>query len=194
VRRTGDTGAREAQSARVAIRAGTRADVTAIAAIYAHHVLTGLASFEIAPPDEAEIARRRDGILARSLPYLVAELDGGVAGYAYAAPYRERPAYRYTLEDSVYVAPAAGRRGVGRALLDSLLATCARLGYRQMIAVIGDSGNIASIALHAACGFAHAGLLPGVGFKHRRWVDSVLMHRALGSGDRADPEEIAVSE
>jgi len=161
--------------------------VPALAALYAHHVLNGLASFEITPPDAAEIGRRRDEILARKLPYLVAELGESVAGYAYAAPYRARPAYRYTLEDSVYVDPAAARRGVGRALLGALVEACAALGYRQMIAVIGDSGNAASIGLHAACGFARIGVLPSVGFKHGRWVDSVLMQRALGPGDAAAP-------
>lgn len=174
---------------RSAIRASLPSDVPAIASIYAHHVLNGLASFEIVPPDAAEIARRREEILACGLPYQVAVLDDKVAGYAYAAPYRARPAYRYTLEDSVYVDPAAARNGVGRALLEALLATCATLGYRQMIAVIGDSGNAASIGLHEACGFTRTGLLPSVGFKHRRWVDSVLMQRALGAGDETAPEQ-----
>jgi phosphinothricin acetyltransferase len=172
------------------IRASAPTDVRAIAAIYAHHVRNGLASFEIVPPDDAEVARRRDSILARGLPYLVAELDRKIVGYAYAAPYRERPAYRYTLEDSVYVEPSAARHGAGRALLDSLIAVCAALGYRQMIAVIGDSANAASIGLHEACGFARTGLLPSVGFKLGRWVDSVLMQRALGSGDTAAPDEV----
>jgi len=175
-------------AAAVTVRASEPADVPAIAAIYAHHVLNGLASFEIVPPDEAEIARRRDEVLARGLPYLVGLLDGKVAGYAYAAPYRSRPAYRHTLEDSVYVDPAAARRGLGRALLDVLLATCTALGYRQIVAVIGDSGNTASIKLHEACGFVRVGLLPSVGYKRRHWVDSVLMQRALGPGDATVPE------
>jgi phosphinothricin acetyltransferase len=173
---------------RVTIRASAPADVRAIAAIYAHHVRSGLASFEIVPPDDAEIARRRDSILARGLPYFVAELDRRIAGYAYAAPYRERPAYRYTLEDSVYIDPPAARHGVGRAPLESLIAACTTLGYRQMIAVIGDSANAASIGLHTACGFARTGLLPSVGFKLGRWVDSVLMQRALGAGGTILPE------
>lgn len=181
--------ASEAAPAQAAIRASRRADVPAITSIYAHHVLNGLASFELTPPDEAEIARRREEILLCDLPYLVTVLDGRIAGYAHAAPYRARPAYRYALEDSVYVDPAAARRGVGRALLDTLLAACAALGYRQMIAVIGDSGNAASIGLHEACGFTRTGVLPSVGFKHRRWVDSVLMQRALGNGDRTAPEQ-----
>ncbi len=194
MREIGDTGAREVISARVTIRASSAADIPAITAVYSHHVLNGLASFEIVPPDEAEIARRRDEILAQHLPYRVAVLDGRIAGFAYAAPFRTRPAYRYTLEDSVYIAPAAARRGVGRALLVSLLDICSALGYRQMIAVIGDSGNAASIGLHQSCGFARVGQLPSVGFKHRRWVDSVLMQRALGPGDGAVPEQSAATE
>jgi L-amino acid N-acyltransferase YncA len=185
----GAGGAGSAVAAPPAIRACVAADVQAIAAICAHHVLNGLASFEIVPPDEPEIARRRDEVLAQALPYLVAELDGRVAGYAYAAPYRSRPAYRHTLEDSVYVDPAAARRGVGRVLLAALLAECAALGYRQMIAVIGDSGNAASIGLHEACGFTRTGLLPSVGYKQRRWVDSVFMQCPLGPGDSAAPEQ-----
>ena len=188
----GDAGASGAEgeiAAQPTIRACVEADVHAIVAIYAHHVLNGLASFEIVPPDEAENARRRNEILAHGLPYLVAELDCSVAGYAYAAPYRSRPAYCHTLEDSVYVDPAAARRGVGRTLLAALLDACAALGYRQMIAVIGDSGNAASIGLHEACGFTQTGLLPSVGYKHRRWVDSVLMQRPLGPGDGAAPEQ-----
>jgi L-amino acid N-acyltransferase YncA len=134
-------------------------------------------------------------VLGRGLPYLVAELEGKIAGYAYAVPYRTRPAYRHTVEDSVYVDPSAARRGVGRALLDALVGACTALGHRQMIAVIGDSANAASIRLHEACGFARAGLLPSVGFKHGRWVDSVLMQRALGPGDAVPPglSEAAVS-
>jgi L-amino acid N-acyltransferase YncA len=173
---------------RVTIRASAPADVRAIAAIYAHHVRNGFASFEVVPPDDAEIARRRESILARGLPFLVAELDSRIAGYAYAAPYRDRAAYRYTLEDSVYIDPSAARQGVGRALLDALVVAATALGYRQMIAVIGDSANAASIGLHETCGFARTGLLPSVGFKLGRWVDSVLMQRALGSGDTGVPE------
>jgi phosphinothricin acetyltransferase len=172
-----------------ALRAADARDVPRIAAIYAHHVLTGLASFEVQPPDEAEIGRRLDDIRARRLPFLVAEADGRVVGYAYAAPYRSRPAYRYTVEDSVYVDRDCGGRGIGRRLLDRLVAESAVAGARQMIAVIGDSANRASIALHEACGFAHVGRLPAVGFKFGRWVDSVLMQRALGAGDAAAPAE-----
>jgi phosphinothricin acetyltransferase len=171
-----------------AVRASRPADLPAITAIYAHHVLRGLASFELTPPDADEMARRRDEVLARGLPHLVAEANGRLAGYAYAAPYRERPAYRYTLEDSVYIHPDCIGRGIGRALLEVLIEACTVAGYRQLIAVIGDSGNAGSIGLHAACGFVRTGLLPGVGFKFGRWVDSVLMQRDLGAGDRTLPD------
>jgi len=177
----------------VAIRAGRSGDVAAITAIYRHHVLEGAATFELVPPDEAEMARRRDDALARGLPYVVAEIDGVLAGYAYAAPYRPRPAYRYTVEDSVYVAPSMLRRGAGRGLLEALIAACAARSYRQMVAVIGDSANAASIGLHAACGFDRVGLLPGVGFKFGRWVDSVLMQRALGAGERTLPDDVGAA-
>jgi phosphinothricin acetyltransferase len=170
------------------VRASRPGDMPAITAIYAHHVLHGLASFELLPPDLDEMARRRDDVLARGLPHLVAEADGQLAGYAYAAPYRERPAYRFALEDSVYIHPDYVGRGIGRALLDALIETCTGAGCRQLIAVIGDSGNAASIGLHAACGFVRTGLLPSVGFKFGRWVDSVLMQREIGEGDRSMPD------
>ena len=170
------------------IRASEERDLVAITAIYSHHVLHGLATFEIEPPDRAEMARQ---ILAQGLPYLVAEFDGGVAGYAYAAPYRARPAYRYTLENSIYIERGALGRGAGRALLEALIAACARAGYRQLVAVIGDSANAASIGLHAACGFRHAGLLQGVGFKFGRWVDSALMQKELGEGIRSAPAALS---
>jgi phosphinothricin acetyltransferase len=170
-----------------ALRAAAASDASRIAAIYAHHVLHGLASFETAPPDEAEIARRLGAVRARGLPYLVAEADGRVVGYAYAAPYRSRPAYRYTVEDSVYVDRDFAGRGIGRQLLERLVAEAGACGCRQMIAVIGDSANRASIALHETCGFARVGLLPAVGFKFGRWVDSVLMQRALGAGGATAP-------
>ena len=169
------------------VRASRERDLAAITAIYSHHVLHGLASFEVEPPDAAEMARRRADVLARGLPYLVAEQDGRVAGYAYAAPYRMRPAYRYTLENSVYIDPGILGRGAGRVLLEALVEACARAGYRQLLAVIGASANSASIGLHAACGFKQVGLLPGVGFKFGRWVDSVLMQKELGEGERSAP-------
>jgi phosphinothricin acetyltransferase len=170
------------------VRDSAPQDLPAIRDIYAHHVSHGFASFEEVPPDLVEMERRRAEILARGLPYLVAVLPGApVAGYAYASPFRTRSAYRFTLENSVYVAQDMHRRGVGRALLAALLPRCAALGYRQMIAVIGDSGNHASIGLHAAAGFVEVGRLRSVGFKLGRWVDSVLMERPLGPGDSTLP-------
>lgn len=175
-------------AAAVTVRDSAEADVAAIAAIYAHHVRHGLASFEEEPPAAAEIGRRRAEVLARALPYLVASgPEARVLGFAYAAPYRTRSAYRFTLEDSIYIAPDAARRGIGRALLGELIARCTAAGYRQMMAVIGDSANAGSIGLHERLGFARVGTLPAVGFKHGRWVDSVLMQRALGAGDQTLP-------
>jgi phosphinothricin acetyltransferase len=173
----------------LAVRDATAADVAQIAAIYAHHVRTGLASFETQPPDEAQMRERLEAIRAKGLPWLAGEIGGRVAGFAYASPYRARPAYRFTLEDSVYVHPDFARRGAGRALLEALLARCEAIGCRQLVAVIGDSGNAASIGLHSALGFRKAGLLRSVGFKHGRWVDSVLMQRAIGAGDDSLPED-----
>ncbi|HEX6958044.1 MAG TPA: GNAT family N-acetyltransferase [Ferrovibrio sp.] len=169
------------------VRPSTEDDIPAITAIYAHHVRHGLGSFEEVPPSEAEMAQRRRDVLAKGLPYLAAELDGRVAGYAYANLYRPRIAYRFTLEDSIYVAPDAPRRGIGRALLGDLLARSAALGYRQMVAVIGDTANLGSVGLHAALGFRVVGTLPSVGFKFGRWVDSVFMQRPLGPGDTTLP-------
>ncbi|MFL1462005.1 GNAT family N-acetyltransferase [Roseococcus sp. DSY-14] len=169
------------------IRDGRDADLPAITAIYGHWVRHGLASFELVPPAEEEMARRRAALLEAGHPHLVAEAGGQVLGYAHAGPFRTRPAYRFTVEDSVYVAPGAPRGGVGRALLGALLERCAAKGFRLMVAVIGDSGNAPSIGLHRALGFAHAGLLPATGWKHGRWVDTVLMTRALGPGAAAPP-------
>ncbi len=174
-------------AAAVTVRDADDADLAAVRSIYAHFVLHGLASFEEVPPETAEIARRRQAVLARGLPYLVAETDGRVVGFAYAGTYRPRPAYRYTVEDSVYVAPTAGRRGAGRLLLATLIRRCEAAGFRQMVAVIGDSANAPSIGLHRALGFETAGVLKAVGFKFGRWVDSVLMQRALGPGGDAAP-------
>lgn len=170
------------------IRPAEPGDLPAIQAIYAHHVLTGLASFEETPPDLAEMTRRFETLLAAGYPYLAAEdADGAVLGYAYAGPYRARPAYRFTVENSIYVRHDLGRRGLGRLLLPALIDAAAARNYRQMIAVIGDSANLASIGLHAAFGFAMIGRLPSIGFKFGRWVDSVLMQRSLGAGDTAPP-------
>ncbi|WP_353191554.1 N-acetyltransferase family protein [Pandoraea pnomenusa] len=164
------------------------ADLPAITAIYAHHVRTGSASFEEIPPDEAEMRARCAKVLDTGLPYLVAEHDGKVLGYAYATHYRPRSAYRFTLEDSVYIAADATGQGVGRALLLTLIARCEGGPWRQLIANVGDSGNAASLALHRACGFEQAGTLKSVGFKFGRWVDTVLMQRALNAGDTTLPE------
>jgi L-amino acid N-acyltransferase YncA len=150
-------------------------------------VLHGLASFEEEPPSVEEIARRYHEVTGRGLPYLVAEYGLDVAGYGYCAPYRARSAYRYAVEDSVYVRHDMAGRGVGKALLEELIVRCEALGYRQIIAVIGDSGHAASIGVHAACGFLRVGTLRSVGFKFGRWVDSVLMQRPLGPGDATRP-------
>ena len=162
-------------------------DLAAIQAIYAHHVLHGLASFEEEPPSVEELERRYRDIIGRGLPYLVALSGGVVGGYGYCAPYRARSAYRYALEDSVYVRHDMTGRGIGRRLLEELIRRCEVLGYRQVIAVIGDSANAASIGVHAACGFLRVGTLRSVGFKFGRWVDSVFMQRHLGPGDSTRP-------
>ena len=172
---------------KVSIRAAVAADIPAISRIYAHAVRHGTASFELEPPDEAEMARRQRALLAGGFPYLVAELDGAVAGYAYAGPYRARPAYRFSVEDSIYVATDAHRRGIGRALLDQLIVESEARGFRQMIAVIGDSAQLPSIELHRAAGFRLIGAIESVGFKFGRWLDSVLMQRALGPGASTIP-------
>lgn len=169
------------------IRDATGADMGRVAEIYAHHVLTGVASFEETAPSTAEMEARRRSVLKLGAPYLVAEVEGRIAGYAYANTYRARPAYRFTVEDSVYVAPDMLGRGIGGALLAELIARCEAGPFRQMIAVIGDSGNAGSIALHAKAGFVTTGTFRAVGFKFGRWVDSVLMQRPLGSGDDTLP-------
>ena len=168
------------------VRSATANDVAAITAIYAHHVLHGLGTFEETPPDEADMAGRFKAVMEVGHPWLVAEdEDGGLLGYAYATPFRPRSAYRFTVENSVYVAETAHRRGAGRALLETLIEACRTLGKREMLAVIGDSGNAGSIGLHAACGFEHTGHFRDVGFKHGRWVDIVFMQKTL-HGDAAD--------
>jgi L-amino acid N-acyltransferase YncA len=164
------------------VRPATPADLPDIQRIYAHHVLTGLASFEETAPDLAEMTRRFGALTEAGFPYLAAEADGRVVGYAYCGPYRPRPAYRYSVENSVYLAPEAARKGIGRRLLAALIERATALGKRQMVAVIGDSANLASIGLHEALGFRRVGTIEGAGFKHGRWVDSVLMQRALGPG------------
>jgi phosphinothricin acetyltransferase len=161
------------------IRPATDADLGAMLAIYGAEVRHGTATFEIDPPDAAEFGRRLDRVRGLGLPWLVADGEGGVAAYARAAPYRDRPAYRFTVEDAVYVAPLARRRGVGRALLGAVVAASREAGIRQMVAVVGDSANQGSIRLHEACGFARVGTLRRVGFKFGRWVDTVILQRAL---------------
>jgi L-amino acid N-acyltransferase YncA len=164
------------------IRPALLADCAAIARIYAPAVTHGTTSFELEAPDEVEMARRMGALTEKGYPYLVAELHNVVVGYAYAGPYRTRPAYRFIVENSIYVAPDVQRRGVGRALLEALITACTERGYRQMLAVIGDSPNQpGSIALHQTCGFTVVGRLPDVGFKFDRWLDSLLMQRELGS-------------
>lgn len=170
---------------RVTVRPSGDGDVTAVAEIYRHHVQHGSASFETDPPTETEMAARRAAILARSLPYLVAAEGDTVVGYAYAGPYRARAAYADTVENSIYVRPDLVGHGIGRPLLTALVAACEALDLRQMVAVVGDSANQASIRLHERCGFRRVGVLQSVGWKHGRWLDSVLLQRALGHGDAA---------
>ena len=163
------------------VRDAQKVDLPAVAAIYGHHVLHGLASFEETPPDVVEIERRWQVALKSDMPYLIAELDDAVIGFAYCSKYRPRPAYRYTVEDSVYVASGMAGRGAGRAMLAALIDHCTLAGFKQMVAVIGDSRNDASISLHAHLGFHQVGMLHDIGFKHNRWVDTVLMQRALNA-------------
>ena len=169
------------------IRPAAAADIAAITAIYADAVLHGTATFEIEPPDEAEMARRQRALIAKDYPFLVAEKAGVTVGYAYAGPYRDRPAYHWCVENSIYVAPQLHRQGIGRALLARLIAESETRGFRQMLAVIGDSANTGSVAVHAAVGFRLIGTFQSVGFKHGRWLDTVLMQRALGNGDSSPP-------
>jgi L-amino acid N-acyltransferase YncA len=171
----------------VNIRPAGPADIAAITRIYADAVVHGTATFEIEAPDEAEMARRRQELVTSDYPYLVAEREGTVAGYAYAGPYRARPAYKWTVENSIYVAPQFHRRGIGTLLLARLIAESESRGFRQMIAVIGDSAQIASIAVHEAAGFALIGTMRSVGFKHGKWLNTVLMQRPLGKGDTSPP-------
>ena len=171
----------------IAIRAATEADMAAVQAIYAHHVLHGLASFEDEPPSVEEMKARREAVLARGLPYLVAEARGEILGYAYASSFRPRPGYRYTIEDSVYVRDGSLGLGLGASLLPELIRRCETGPARQMFAIIGDSANEASIALHRRFGFQMIGTCKSVGFKLGRWVDTVYMQRALGEGDATLP-------
>jgi len=169
------------------VRPSADADLPAITAIYAHAVTHGTASFELDPPDAAEMARRRAALLEGGYPYLVAERDGAVMGYAYAGPYRTRPAYRSTVEDSLYIAPSAKRQGVGRKLLEALVAECEARDFRLMVAVIGDEDSHGSIGLHRSLGFELSGVIKGIGYKHGRWLSTVLMQRPLGKGTSQPP-------
>jgi L-amino acid N-acyltransferase YncA len=169
------------------IRPTRVADLPMITEIYAHEVRVGTATFELVAPDLSEMTRRFQALRDGGFPYLVAELDGEVAGYAYASSYRPRPAYRFTVENSVYLRPATHRRGIGRQLLERLIAECETRGFRQMIAVIGDSANAASIGVHARCGFQMIGTHPNVGLKFGRWLDTVMMQRELGEGASTAP-------
>lgn len=167
------------------IRPAVAADIGAVTTIYGPAVLTGTASFELEPPGEGEMLQRFEAIAGAGFPYLVAERQGAVLGYAYVNVYRTRPAYRFAVEDSIYVAQHAQGQGIGKALLEALIEASKARGYRQMIAVIGDSRQFGSIALHRSCGFTFSGTLHSVGYKFDRWIDSVLMQRPLGPGDTA---------
>jgi L-amino acid N-acyltransferase YncA len=171
------------------IRPTAAADLPAITAIYQHAVLYGTATFEVIPPDLAEMTRRFDALMDGGFPYFVATLDGRVVGYAYAGAYRPRPAYRFTVENSVYLEPAIHRRGIGLQLMRRLIAESEARGYRQMIAVIGDSANAGSLGVHAKCGFQMIGTHPDVGFKFGRWLDIVMMQLALGEGAATLPAD-----
>ena len=170
------------------IRPSRDSDMDILTRIYRHHVQHGTASFETEAPDRAEMARRRADIVGRGMPHLVLEQAGVVRGYAYAGPYRPRAAYRDTVENSVYLAPDAIGLGFGRRLLAALITECTALGLRQMVAVVGDSGNLPSIGLHERLGFRRVGTLQSVGFKHGRWLDTVLLQLTLGTGDTTLPD------
>jgi phosphinothricin acetyltransferase len=171
------------------IRPSTPADLPAITAIYAWNVLHGTGTFELEVPDEPEMSRRRDDVLGKGLPWLVAERDGGLLGYAYANHFRPRRAYRFCLEDSVYLSDAAKGQGVGTLLLAELMSRCEALGARQMLAVIGDSTNLGSIGVHRKLGFEHVGVLRAAGWKFERWLDVVMMQKALGQGASTTPAD-----
>ena len=179
--------ARSSASGHIFLRDSVEGDVAAVQDIYAVHVCHGTGSFEERAPDCEEMAERRQAILARRLPYIVAGSGERILGFAYAAPFRPRPAYRFTIEDSIYIHPDAIGQGLGRLLLGELIVRCEALGYRQMVAVVGDSRNLRSIRLHEALGFGRAGTFTSVGFKFGRWLDAVFMQRALGESDSTLP-------
>lgn len=187
-KQSGGSSERQENAAPIVIRNCEEKDVPTVTAIYRHHVLTSPATFELEPPDAEEMLRRYRSIVSGGFIYLVAERDAEIVGYAYVSTYRARPAYRFTVENSVYVRPGNERRGVGRMLLQALLAECEKKPFRQVIAVIGDSANAASIELHRALGFRMVGNFKSVGFKFGRWLDSVLMQKDIGAGDAAKPD------
>lgn len=164
-------------------------DMAAITAIYAHHVLHGVSSWELTPPDQAEMTNRAQALLNAGYPYLVAEHDGNVVGYAYAGAYRPRPAYRNTVEHSIYIDDTVRRAGIGQSLMEALIDACTQQGFRQMIAIIGDSRNLQSIEFHEKLGFEHAGRVKDIGYKFDRWMDQVIMQRPLGEGAQSAPNK-----
>lgn len=170
------------------IRPSTDADLTAITAIYAHHVLHGTGTFETTPPSEADMVSRRQDVLGKGLPYLVLEINGAVQGFAYCNWFKPRPAYRFSAEDSIYLAPDASGKGAGTLLLRELMAQAERSGVRKLIAVIGDSNNHGSVGVHSRCGYNHVGILKDCGWKFNRWLDVVLMEAALGQGSTTPAE------
>lgn len=172
----------------VHIRPRCDEDMARITEIYTHHVLHGASSWELSPPDTAEMSRRASALEEAGYPYLVAEIDGQVVGYAYAGAYRPRPAYRNTVEHSIYIDDTVRRGGIGRILLKSLIDTCTDLGFRQMIAIIGDSQNLQSIEFHEKMGFTHVGKVKSIGYKFDRWMDQIIMQRALGPGADSPPD------
>ncbi|WP_163265171.1 GNAT family N-acetyltransferase [Chelativorans alearense] len=179
----------------ITIRPSVSADIPAITQIYAHAVESGTASYELEPPGEEEMASRHEALVSRGYPYLVAEVEGRVLGYAYAGPFRPRRAYRFMVEDSVYIAPQAQGRGIGRQLVKALIEECRKLGFRQIAAVIGDgSPESASVRLHEALGFRHAGVLEGSGYKHGRWLDTVFMQLELNGGATRPPDAESLPE
>jgi phosphinothricin acetyltransferase len=181
--------AKVADAMSISIRPAALSDIPAITRIYAHAVTHGTASFELEAPTEAEMKKRMETLFAGKFPYIVAELDGAVAGYAYAGPYRARPAYRFSVENSIYVAPEMHRRGIGRVLLKELIEASTKRGFRLMIAVIGDSNQAGSIGVHKALGFQDAGVFKNVGYKFGRWLDTVHMQLPLGDGATTPPKD-----
>lgn len=183
-----DADPRQSLAERLLLRPVADADLDGISAIYGHYVRYGTSTFETDPPSPAEMRRRRDALSAQDHPYLIAEQDGELLGYAYVSDYRPRPAYWNTVENSIYLRPDAAGMGVGTRLLKALIEACEQRGYRQIIAMIGDSANLASLRLHLGQGFRRIGTLQSVGYKHGRWIDTVCLQRSLGTGDSSPPD------